>query len=148
MIGRSTYLASSIHVADSFAQDSPALLPCRLAFSSPINSKLPGPHDGSFDSQNAALLVVHLERIAIEGMADSDSFGSSLKLRAYLALKARACFAAIRGNLSAKEAQHVWTLEGADRMADKFRIELLEFLGLIEEHIGSVFALGSTPVVA
>src|ERR1700680_410934 len=117
VIGRATHLAASIHVADSFAQAPPARWALGLAFFSPINSKLPGPHNGGFDSQNAALLVVHLERITIEGVADAYSFGSFLESRADLACKAGVRFAAGLGNLSAKEAQDVGTLEGADRMA-------------------------------
>ena len=81
-------------------------------------------------------------------MVDSYSFGSFLESGADLAFKAGVRFAAGLGNLSAKEAQDVGTLEGADRMADKFRVKLLELRGLIEEHIGGVFTLGSTPVVA
>jgi hypothetical protein len=52
------------------------------------------------------------------------------------------------GNSSAKETHHVWTLKGGDGMTQKFRIKLPQFPAGVEKHIGGVFTLGDTPVVA
>src|SRR6266403_1270944 len=97
--------------------NSPAFRPLGLAFFGTIDSEVLGPDYGGFHSQKAALLVVHLERVAIEGVANSHPFSSFLEPRVDFSFKASVGFATTLGNFPTKEAQYIGTLKTADRMA-------------------------------
>src|SRR5512141_2098734 len=62
-------------VGDATAQFLPAKWPLGVCFAGAIHLELFGPHNGGFYSQHAALLVIHLDRVAIDRMAQPHPFG-------------------------------------------------------------------------
>jgi hypothetical protein len=97
--------------------------------------------DGGLYAQHLALLIVHFERVAVDAVANTHSFGSLFEGAGNLTLTTG--WPALT-----KEAQHVWTGKTADRMMKKPRIKSRQALRIGEDEIGSVLALGGAPVVA
>lgn len=139
-IGGSAYFHSSFQIRNPFSEGEQCHCGVSISLSWATNFETPGIVDSGLDSQDAALLVVHLDRVLIYPMLYTNSFDSLLQLGGDFTFEAV--------TLAAPEkSQYIPTREPLDCVSDKVAINLSETLFVFEHHIGSVLALSYAPVV-
>src|SRR5258707_5140800 len=140
-IGGSTDLRSSVEVSHSIAQTLPFEPFFRIPFPGAIYPELPWVDHRGFNSQDAALFIVHLNRIAISGVTQSNALGPVFERAIDLTPETI-------GAGPTKESEHMWTGETANAMMEELGIERRQRRGIFKQQIGRIFGLSCAPVVA
>src|SRR5207244_13510271 len=96
--------------------------------------------DRRLNSQHTASFVVHLYRVLLDPVPDSQTFHSSLQTASYFAIVATI-------GSSPQESQHVLTMKLLDGMIDQGGIDSGERRSICEQNVGGVFAFANCPVV-
>ncbi len=79
-VGRRRDCRSPPQLAHAVLQRAPGLLPAGIALIGAIDFERLGFVDGGFDPQDAPLLVIPLDRVAVDGMFEVDAFGPLLEV--------------------------------------------------------------------
>jgi hypothetical protein len=123
-VGSPRNLGSSFEINHAFAQNAPGLLTgtlgaaMRAGLCLAKNAKVPGLVDGRFDAQDTALFVVHLDRVGIEGVFDSNAFGTLFQIADDFSVKITAHFS-VCGHSMAQKTHDVCTGKAGDGVADQ-----------------------------
>src|SRR5207253_10660527 len=88
LVGRLADHRAAGHIADRLAQHAPLLGAARLALPRAEDTHVRRVVNRGLHAQDRALLVIHLDGIAIEPMLDADAFRPLSQVRGDLALKA------------------------------------------------------------
>jgi hypothetical protein len=112
-VGGQGDLGSSFEVHHASAENAPSLF-ALVAFSAAmgadlglaIDAKVSGVVDGRFDRQDRALFVVHLDRVSIEGVFDSNAFGAFFQIADHFSFEVAVDFA-MRGHSVAQKTHHI-----------------------------------------
>ena len=122
----------------------------RRPFFWPIDLELLGMDNGRFDSKDVAILIVHLDGVAVNGMAQTNSFRSLLEAGGHLTFKICGNFASALIDLFAQKAQDVRTLKTLDSVPQEMRVKPWQAwgMGIVKNNIGGEFSLRGAPVVA
>lgn len=152
-IGGQGDLGASFEVNHASAQNTPGLF-TRVDFSAAMgtdlslakDAKVSGLVDGRFNAQDAALFVVHLKRVGIEGVFDSNTFRALFQIADHFSFKIAPHFS-VGSDSMAQKAHNVCTGKAGDSVPDQRRINPTQRFGVFKHDIGGIFALLGCPVV-
>ena len=145
-------LGSSFQVHHAFAENAPGFFAVgfgaamRAGLGVAIDSKIAGLVEGRFDPQDAALFVVHLDRVGLEGVFDSNPFGALFQIADNFPFKV-AAHLSMSGHPVAQKAHDIGAGKAGDGVPDQGWVDGAQGLGALEHHIRGVFALLGCPVV-
>src|SRR3972149_1897739 len=105
-----------MQVSDPLAQREPVLLAARIALLWAKHLEPRGIVDGGLGPQDAALLVVELDRIFADPVFDPNSLGPVLELADHLTLE-------VAVEPAAEKAHHIRTGEAGDGVMDQARVD-------------------------
>ena len=146
-VGCRRYLRPPPQLAHAALQGPPRFFPARLALFGAIDLELFGLVDRGFDAQHAAFLVIHLDRVAVDGVFDADAFGPVLEVADDFAVERRRRPPAGRRDVPAQEAHHVGAGEGAQAVMDQAGIECGQTRRVAEQQVGGILAGAGGPVI-
>ena len=147
VVGCLGYLGSSMDISDAFTHLTPGLGSIGGPFGGAIGLDVPWIIDRRFDTKDRALLVVHLDRVAIDVVLDAYAFGTVFDVAGDLAGE-EPVGVAVGGDLAAEKTQHVGARQGRDAVVHQLRVELSQRVLIAEQHVGGPFALIEGPVVS
>ena len=112
-----------------------------------LDAKVSGLVEGCLDAQDAALFVVHFDRVGLEGVFDTNPFGALFQIAGHFSFKV-APYVSRRRHAMAPKTHDVRTGKTGDGVTHQRRINARQWLGTFEQHIRCVFALLGCPVAA
>ena len=116
-VDRFAKLGAPMQVADTFAQHLPTFFACGVALTGTIDAKLVRTIERRFDAQDAALLVVEFDRVAVGLVFEAQPLGPMLEAAQHFALMI-AMHPAIGLGFMAQETQHVGAPKVLDALMD------------------------------
>src|SRR5271166_585337 len=140
VVGGARQVGPTWQVHHAFAQRHPRPAPLLSPGHQTPNAKPVRLIDGRLDPQDAAVLVVHLDRILVDPVFDPHAFGTSFVIRRRFAME-RAVAA------PAQKAQHVPADEVLQRMPDKLRVSFAQPRRVAEHDVAGVLRLPCRPVI-